>query len=99
MNPRPVFPLLIALIGVPGTASVSAAQGSLRKELLALFPVAFYGKGANSLEPNDPLVATMTDSILRADLEQAGRFQVIDSARLAQALGQAEAGEIGRAHV
>jgi uncharacterized protein YjbI with pentapeptide repeats len=91
MSPRPVLPLLIALMGLPGIVSVSSAQGLLRKEPLALFPVAFYGKGANSLEPNDPLVATMTDSILRADLQQSGRFQVIDSARLAQALAQTEA--------
>lgn len=94
MNPRPLFPLLAALTGVSAILAVAPPQQAQPKELLALFPVAFYGKGANSLEPNDPLVAAMTDSILRSDLDQSGRFQVIDSAPLAQATAQAEAGGV-----
>jgi uncharacterized protein YjbI with pentapeptide repeats len=57
-----------------------------------LFPVAFYGKGANSLERGDPLVAAMTDSILRSDLERSGQFKLSDPVRLATALADAEAG-------
>jgi uncharacterized protein YjbI with pentapeptide repeats len=53
--------------------------------------VAFYGKGANSLEAGDPQVAAMTDSILRADLARSGRFELVDATRLSQALVQAEA--------
>ncbi len=59
---------------------------------LALYPVAFYGKGANSLAQRDPLVATMTDSILRADLKRSGRFELLERDRLKEALAQAEAG-------
>jgi uncharacterized protein YjbI with pentapeptide repeats len=59
---------------------------------LALFDVAFYGKGANSLEPGDPRVAAMTDSILREDLARSGHFRILDSAPLARAFAEAEAG-------
>jgi uncharacterized protein YjbI with pentapeptide repeats len=69
----------------PGPAS---AQQS--KDTLALYPVAFYGKGANSIEQGDPLVAVMTDSILRSDLEQSGRFEMIAPARLTEALAAKE---------
>jgi uncharacterized protein YjbI with pentapeptide repeats len=79
---------LLAAISVT-TAPAEALQS---REPLALFPVAFYGKGANSLEQADPLVASMTDSILRSDLERSGRFELIDPARLTQALAEAEAG-------
>jgi hypothetical protein len=81
VNPRPLFPLLATLTGISTILAVAPPQAAQQKELLASFPVTFYGKGANSLDLNDPLVATMTDSILRSDLEQAGRFQVIDTAR------------------
>jgi uncharacterized protein YjbI with pentapeptide repeats len=75
--------LLALAIPAPGWAQSQAA---------ALFPVAFYGKGANSLERGDPEVAAMTDSILRSELQRSGRLVLVDSARLAQALAQAEAG-------
>jgi uncharacterized protein YjbI with pentapeptide repeats len=91
MDPRYSLALLTGLIGMASLVTVAPAQTAPPKEPLALFDVAFYGKGANSLERGDPLVAAMTDSILRADLEQSGRFQVIDSARLAQAIAQTEA--------
>ena len=77
---------LLVQTGIPSAAQEQSA------ERLALFPVTFYGKGANSLEPGDPRVAAMTDSILRADLAQSGRFELVDAARLRQALVQAEAG-------
>lgn len=92
MNSPLVASLLTALLGVGMSPSLVWGQTSPAGEPLALFDVVFYGKGANSLEQADPLVATMTDSILRADLERSGRFEIIDSARLAQALDQAEAG-------
>jgi uncharacterized protein YjbI with pentapeptide repeats len=82
------------LLGLALFASTALGQAAGPKQRLALFDVAFYGKGANSLEQRDPLVAAMTDSILRADLEQSGRFQIIDSARLAQAFAEAEAGGV-----
>jgi uncharacterized protein YjbI with pentapeptide repeats len=79
---------LVGLVSL-GTIPPSWAQS---RETAALFPVTFYGKGANSLEQGDPQVAAMTDSILRAELLRSGRLTLIDSARLAQALTQAEAG-------
>jgi hypothetical protein len=85
---------LISLLGLVAFASTAPAQTARPKARLALFDVAFYGKGANSLEQRDPLVAVMTDSILRADLERSGDFQVLDSAGLAQATTQAETGGV-----
>jgi uncharacterized protein YjbI with pentapeptide repeats len=67
------------------------ADSASSKEPLALFPVEFYGRGANSLERGDPLVAAMTDSILRSDLKRSGRFELSDPARLVQAVADAEA--------
>jgi uncharacterized protein YjbI with pentapeptide repeats len=82
--------LTAALCLLIQTGIVSIAEGQSAQRL-ALFPVAFYGKGANSLEPGDPQVAAMTDSILRADLARSGSFELVDAARLRQALVQAEA--------
>jgi uncharacterized protein YjbI with pentapeptide repeats len=84
--------VLTGLLGLALFVSAAFGQAAGPKERLALFDVAFYGKGANSLEPGDHLVAAMTDSILRADLEQSGRFQIVDSSRLAHAFTEAEAG-------
>src|SRR4051812_5173928 len=86
--------LLGSLLGAVLFASTALAQTTGPNERLALFGVAFYGKGANSLERGDPLVAVMTDSILRADLDRSGRFQILDSARLAEAFVEAEAGGV-----
>jgi uncharacterized protein YjbI with pentapeptide repeats len=85
---------LIALFGLVVFVSAAAGQTARPKDDLALFDVAFYGKGANSLEQGDPLVAVMTDSILRADLERSGRFRLVDSSRLARAFAEAEAGGV-----
>src|SRR5918994_3744229 len=75
---------------VQGTSiPVNAGQA---RQAMVLFPVAFYGKGANSLEQRDPLVAGMTDSILRSELAASARFRLIDSALLTQSLAQAEGG-------
>ena len=78
--------LFAVLSGAAGT--ISAQQGRQR---LALYAVGFYGRGANSLEKGDPQVATMTDSILRSELERSGRFELIAPGRLAKALAEAEA--------
>jgi uncharacterized protein YjbI with pentapeptide repeats len=80
-------------IGLAATAMLagSGTAQTAGQQRLAVFDMAFYGRGANSLEPGDPLVAAMTDSILRADLEDSGRFQLVDSTQLTQALTQAEA--------
>jgi uncharacterized protein YjbI with pentapeptide repeats len=71
-----------------GRPAASAAQASPQR--LALFPVTFYGKGANSLDEHDPLVAATTDSILRAELARSGRFELVPPARVVQAVAQAE---------
>jgi uncharacterized protein YjbI with pentapeptide repeats len=89
-----VTALLTALQGLALLVSPAFGQVAGPAERLALFDVAFYGKGANSLEQGDPLVAAMTDSILRADLERSGRFQLVDSSRLARAFAEAEAGGV-----
>jgi uncharacterized protein YjbI with pentapeptide repeats len=78
---------------VPAMMWTSVPTGAAQsREPIALFPVVFYGKGANSLEQSDSQVAGMTDSILRADLERSGRFQLIEIARLSRALTQTEQG-------
>src|SRR5919107_5642719 len=66
-------------------------QGQESAGRLAVSPVAFYGRGANSLESGDPAVAAMADSILRSELER-GRFQLIPPARLRDAMAPKEAG-------
>ena len=62
------------------------AEAQQRPEALTAYPVVFYGKGANSLEKNDPQVAAMTDSILRSDLQASGRFRLIPPEQLSRAL-------------
>jgi uncharacterized protein YjbI with pentapeptide repeats len=84
--------LLLAGVTTLGITMQGWAQSP---ETAALFPVAFYGKGANSLEQGDPQVAAMTDSILRSELLRSGRLVLVDSVRLAQAQAQAEAGGLG----
>jgi uncharacterized protein YjbI with pentapeptide repeats len=85
---RPAVLYLSGLLGM----GVTQAGWSQTRDTAALFPVAFYGKGANSLEQGDPKVAAVTDSILRGELLRSGRLILIDSTRLAQAVTQAEAG-------
>ena len=77
-----ILPPVIGLLGMATLVSPVPAPALQQKDRLALFPVAFYGRGANSLEPGDSLVATMTDSILRADLAQSGRFDLIDRSQI-----------------
>jgi uncharacterized protein YjbI with pentapeptide repeats len=79
--------LLASALGSPVAAKAQAAP-----QQLAVFPVAFYGRGANSLEKGDPAIAATTDSILRAELAQSRHFQLAPPARLAQAVRQAESG-------
>jgi uncharacterized protein YjbI with pentapeptide repeats len=75
--------LLLTLITICSPISAEAQE---RQETLASYPVAFYGKGANSLEKNDPQVAGTTDSILRSDLQASGRFRLIPPEQLSRAL-------------
>jgi uncharacterized protein YjbI with pentapeptide repeats len=89
MNFRLALFSLVGMLGI-GAWVTTAPDPESSKEPLALFPVAFYGQGANSLERSDPLVAAMTDSVLRLDLVRSGRFELSDPARLAQALADAE---------
>jgi uncharacterized protein YjbI with pentapeptide repeats len=79
--------LLAAALANPGAAATQQAHSSM-----AAFPVAFYGRGANSLEQGDSLVAVSTDSILREELQQQGPFELVPKDRLQQAVSRAEAG-------
>jgi uncharacterized protein YjbI with pentapeptide repeats len=90
MGMSKILPRVIGLLGLTTLVLPVSAAALQQKDRLVLLPVSFYGKGANSLQPGDSLVATMTDSILRADLAQSGRFDVIDRSRVVQALAQAE---------
>lgn len=90
MTGRPRFWAVLRLLGLAGFGQIVPVWAQ-SPDTAALFPVAFYGKGANSLEQGDPAVAVMTDSILRAELQASGRLTPVDSTRLAQALTQAEA--------
>jgi uncharacterized protein YjbI with pentapeptide repeats len=81
-----VSALFSVLLGLALFTTAAFGQSAGSKERVAMFDVAFYGKGANSIEPGDSLVAVMTDSILRSDLGHSGRFQLIPAARFAEAL-------------
>jgi uncharacterized protein YjbI with pentapeptide repeats len=91
------FPLatigVLRLFGLTGML-LSAKLETGPPPPLALYPVAFYGKGANSLEQRDPLVAAMTDSILRSDLQNSARFELIPPERISSALSDTTAGGI-----
>ena len=80
-----LLPASIAALSLSLPAA-HASQQPRQQESLALYPVAFYGKGANSLEKTDPQVAAMTDSILRSDLQKSGRFQLTSVERVSLAL-------------
>ena len=73
----------------PSSRVVDAARPGAR-ERLVLFNVAFYGRGANSVEPGDSAIGPVTTTRLRAQLEKLGRFELIDSARVANAVAAAE---------
>jgi uncharacterized protein YjbI with pentapeptide repeats len=76
-------------IGVLALLAATVSGGTAQapqQPTLAVFPVVFYGKGANSLESGDSAVATMSDSILRSDLERSGKFQLLPAKRLAAAV-------------
>ena len=79
-----------ALSGLGGILGLLLPNGAQAQQPLALYSVVFYGKGANSLEQRDPLVAAMTDSILRSDLE--GHFKLIPPEQLSKALSDTTAG-------
>src|SRR5438309_11783070 len=83
---------LIGLLGMATLWSAVPAGALPPKEPLAFFPVVFYGKGANSIESGDSLVAVMTDSILGGDLEQSRRFKLTDRSALSQVLAEADTG-------
>src|SRR4051812_9633435 len=78
------------LVLLAATVSGGSAQAP-DQPTLAVFPVAFYGKGANSLEPGDSAVAIMSDSILRSDLQRSGRFQLLPAERVTAALSDTAA--------
>jgi uncharacterized protein YjbI with pentapeptide repeats len=79
------------VVGLAATFPVQLAAAQPHQQPLALYSVEFYGKSANSLDPKDPQVAVMTDSILRSDLQSSGRFTLIPQARLTQALSDTTA--------
>ena len=91
MNRRTPLSAVLFLLGLAGLGPTGPVWAQSRATA-ALFPVVFYGKGANSLEKGDAEVAAITDSILRLELRRSGRLALVESARLVQALTQAEAG-------
>ncbi|MFL5512453.1 MAG: pentapeptide repeat-containing protein [Gemmatimonadales bacterium] len=76
----------LVVLSLATICSPCLARAQQRPEPLTSYPVAFYGKGANSLEKDDPQVAAMTDSILRSDLQASGRFRLIPPEQLSRAL-------------
>ena len=83
MNAGWFGPALLSLLAITSPDLAVLAQ---QQPVLAVFPMAFYGKGANSLEKGDSAVAVMTDSILRSDLQSSGRFRVLPSEQLSRAV-------------
>ena len=75
----------------PAARQTADARARGASESLVLFNVAFYGRGANSIEPGDSLVGPLTTERLRDHLERSGRFRLVDSARVAAELARAEA--------
>ncbi|HSJ76192.1 MAG TPA: DUF2380 domain-containing protein, partial [Gemmatimonadales bacterium] len=76
----------LVVLTLAAICSPYLAKAQQQPEPLTSYPVVFYGKGANSLEKNDPQVAAMTDSILRSDLQASGRFRLIPAEQLSRAL-------------
>src|SRR3982750_3428776 len=76
----------LPLLSLLATTLPSSKLFGLQQQPAAVFPVAFYGKGANSLEQGDSSVAGMTDSILRSDLQSSGRLQLVASDRISRAV-------------
>jgi uncharacterized protein YjbI with pentapeptide repeats len=92
MRPRLITAGIVTALAVMGARlPLPPIPGEQSPESLVLFPVTFYGNGANSLESGDSLVARMADSILRGDLERTGRFRLIAPERVSQALSDTEA--------
>jgi uncharacterized protein YjbI with pentapeptide repeats len=83
------FSRFLFAMGLAAPSSVDAQQSGQK---LAVFPVAFYSRGANSVEQSDPAVAGSTDSILRAELQRPSRFELIAPARLTEAVARRETG-------
>lgn len=55
---------------------------------IALFPFAFYGAHANSIEPGDTAMGQIGTAALRLNLEHFSGLQLIDSTTLAKAVAQ-----------
>jgi uncharacterized protein YjbI with pentapeptide repeats len=83
--------VLLLATSLGGSTGVSAQQAS---RSMVVFPVAFYGRGANSLERGDSLVAVSTDSILREELRREGHFELIPPDQIRQEIGRSEAAGI-----
>ncbi len=79
---------------VPLARAQAQTRHAPSTERMAVFPVGFYGRGANVLEPGDTLVATLADTVLRSHLERSGQFDLVDQTRLAQAVERARPGGI-----
>ena len=88
-TPLPAAAQAAAACAAAGQAAAARHDGS--REPLVLFNVAFYGRGANSVEPGDSLIGPITTERLRANLERLGRFTLIDSVSVAREVAAAEA--------
>jgi len=88
-QPKGGWRALVYATACLAAAPVAHAQ-QREPEPLALFEVAFYGRGANSLEPGDPGVALLTDSILRSELAGRSEFTLLDKTRLSRDLAGAD---------
>jgi uncharacterized protein YjbI with pentapeptide repeats len=80
--PRAVLCCLMPLLAHAPLAAQRAAPAAAAVDTLALVPFVFYGRGANSIEPGDTSAADTVTAYLRAALDSAGRFALVDPARL-----------------
>jgi TolB-like protein len=73
-------------IGFSATAGAQSGNTSVKAPVkAAMLDLAFYGKNANDLLPNDSAMAITATSTMRADLSQAPGIAFVDSQTVARA--------------
>ncbi len=75
--------LTIAVSGVYAQSSSTSTKGQVK---VAMLDLAFYGKRANDLMPNDSVMAMTATSIMRAGLTGKPGITFVDSATVAKAV-------------
>ena len=68
------------------SAAPPAPQVSGARRRVVLLDVAFYGARANSIEPGDSAMATVSGARIRQVLREAGTLDLVDSAQVAAAV-------------